>query len=47
MVYQLPQTYSFACPQAKTVVFGKGLEIAGTQGFNILKSSLYGFAIHV
>ena len=25
----------------------KGLEIAGTQGFNILKSSLYGYAIHV
>ena len=32
MVYQLPQTYPFACPQAKQTdsLSERGLEIAGT-----------------
>lgn len=41
MVYKLPQTYPFACPQAKQTdsLSERGLKTAGTYRFKTQKSS--------
>ena len=49
MVYQLPQTYPFACPQAKQMdsLSEGGLEIAGTHRLKHRSHHLYNIAFHI